>query len=194
MARLSRPHFLALTRLELGQLKTLDRRGQLPFAIDQAQGRGYEAAEAFLTLMAQELAEGHALSVTRAANIAASLADALSEAWPAVVETGRVLAAGTDTPPNEILAGRAEAAYPAPPLPICGTIVDIAENLASAGFKPRRLIVTSASTVMAVLIQRAQALGVELPAEFWTAPLKCRPRPAPLTAEDVAKLLQETKR
>lgn len=199
MARLSRPHFLALTRLELGQFRTLDRRGQLAFAVDQTTGRGYEAAEAFLTLMAQQFAEAHALSVSRAADIAAALPGALSPFWAAIVETGRALAAGTDTPPNEILAGRAICAYPKGPRPVCGTLNDIAGDLESAkglgsgaGF-PRGLVLVSASTVMALLIQRAQTLGIELPAEFWTAPLRCRPRPTPLAPADIADLLQETR-
>ncbi len=190
MRPLSRPDFCSLVRLEVPALKTLDRRGQLPFAIDQTFGRGYEAAEAFLVLLAQALVEAHAISVTRAADIAAALPEALSAAWPAVVESGQALAHGTAEPLPEILAGRASAAYPATPRACAGTLAQIVEALEHDGFEASALVLVSASRVLAQLIQRAAKLELELPAELWTAPLRYRPRHAPLTPDELAEALE----
>lgn len=194
MARINRPTFLALCDLELGQLRTLDRRGQLPFAIDQSAGRGYEAGEVFLTLVAQHLAatNGAGLNVTRAADIAAALPAALSAAWADIVETGRILAGGTNTPPDEILAGRADAAD-TQPRAVAGTLSNIAAELQADGFVTQGLTVVSASTLMAQLIERANKHDIELPAEFWTGPLRYRPRPAALTPEEMAIAAMEVK-
>ncbi|MHC2017156.1 hypothetical protein [Methylobacterium sp. CM6247] len=178
MPDLSRSQFCLITSLSTDALASLSRRNQLPFSIDQkASGRGYTLFEAFLTIVAQEFSEGHGVNITRAAEIAGALPDALSLEWERIVETGSAMAAGTNEKVEEVMCGRYYVAGIQPPRALVGTDAEVDQNLAASDEQPIRLIRSSASRCMAVLIARANRKSIEIPDRFWSPPFDYRPRP-----------------
>ncbi|MBB2964336.1 hypothetical protein [Methylobacterium sp. R2-1] len=178
MPDLSRTQFCGLTSHSPDALASLSRRSQLPFSIDQkASGRGYTVFEAFLTIVAHEFGEGHGVNITRAAEITGALPEALAPNWSRVVETGLALAGGTGEKVEEIMCGRYYVAGINPPRPLAGTDLEISQELAALDKPVIRSIRSSASRSLALLINRANRLNIEIPDDFWTVPFSYRPRP-----------------
>lgn len=178
MPDLSRIQFCGLTSLSTDALASLSRRSQLPFSIDQkASGRGYTVFEAFLTIVAQEFSDGHGVSITRAAEIAGALPEALAPKWDRIVETGLALADGTGEKVEEIMCGRYYVAGINPPRPLAGTDLEISQELAALDKPLIRSIRSSASRSLVLLINRANRLNIEIPDDFWTASFSYRQRP-----------------
>ena len=194
MSDLSRSQFCELTRLPLDTLKSLARRGQTPFSVDQKNsGRGYTFFEAFLTIVSQEFYEGHGVNVTRAAEIAAALPEVLAPKWSRVVETAHELANGSEQKIVEIMCGRYSPAGLHQPRPIVGTDNEIDEELAAMDMAAVRSIRSSATRCLTVLINRSQRLQIDIPNEFWTTPFSYRERPstAGLAMENMKMLIAE---
>lgn len=176
MLTLNRPTFCALTEVDPVTLGNLIRRGQVPFGVDQkASGRGYTLAEAYLMLVARNLAKVHRIELIRSAEIAAALPPVLQPAWAEIGRTGKLLAAGTDRPVSEIMCGRVERAGELP-VPVCGTDREIDKDVRALGGGIVGSVRISASRQAAELILRARRHEVEIAGDFWTAPLMCRPR------------------
>ncbi|KAB1071516.1 hypothetical protein [Methylobacterium planeticum] len=193
MPDLSRSQFCDLTRLAPDALKSLSRREQLPFSIDQkASGRGYTFFETFLTIVSQEFYEGHGVNVTRAAEIAAALPEALAPKWSRIVETARDKADGTGQKIEEIMCGRYSPAGLHQPRPIVGTDIEIDQELAASELPAIRSIRSSASRSLALLITRSHRLGIEIPEEFWSTPFSFRQRPNSIerSMENMKKLIE----
>lgn len=190
MTDFTRRQFCDLVGIVPNHLKTLDLRGQLPFNLSQAKGgRGYSTAEALLFLTQECLSETFGITHAQASGIAGSLPPVLETHWPEIVRTGRLLAQGTDSPVREVLCGQVRRAHPDQPVPVCGTGKQIGAALAAAGAFEIASIRISASRVMARLITRAAQLNLRIPNDFWSAPLKYRPKPTPLTPEELAAAL-----
>ncbi|CAO4184873.1 HTH merR-type domain-containing protein [Methylorubrum populi] len=194
MPDLSRSQFCDLTRLSPDTLKSLSRREQLPFSIDQkASGRGYTLFEAFLTIVAQEFSEGHGVNITRAAEIAGALPEVLAPQWDRIIETGRILADGTGEKVEEVMCGRYDVAGIHPPRPLVGTDEEIARELAASDQPPIRSVRSSASRSLALLLIRASKLNIEIPDEFWKPPFNYRQRPdgRELSRASMQKLIEQ---
>ena len=178
MPDLTRSQFCSVTALSADALSSLSRRNQLPFSIDQkASGRGYTFFEAFLTIVSQELVNGHGVNVTRAAEVAAALPEALQAEWPRIVKSAWQLAEGTEEHVEEIMCGRSQPAGIQQPKPVCGTILEIAQALSDGGTPNGGLTLTNASRALAVLSRRADRLKLEIQDEFWSGPFVYRQRP-----------------
>lgn len=194
MPDLSRSQFCDLVRISPETLKSLSRREQLPFSIDQkASGRGYTLFEAFLTTAAQDFTEKHGVNITRAADIAGALPEALAPKWQRIVETGRALADGTGQRIEEIMCGRYCVVGLNPPRSTAGTVIEIANELAILDHSSDGLIFTSASRSLAMLINRADRLKIEIPDDFWAGPFSYRPRPNgwDLAKANMQKLIEQ---
>jgi len=186
MVTLTRPQFCAVTEVDHVTLGNMIRRGQTPFAVDQkASGRGYSIFEAYLMLLARTLVRVHHIELIRSAEIAGSLPAVLQLAWQEIGRTGKLLAGGTDRPVVEIMCGRVERAGQLP-VAICGTDRAIDKDVRALGGGVLGSVRISASHQAAELIQRAQRHAVEIPSEFWSAPLMYRPRPSTTPAEFAA--------
>lgn len=193
MPDLTRSQFCNLVGIVPNQLKTLDVRGHLPFNLSQAEGgRGYSTTEAFLFFVQEQISEAFGITHAQASGIAGSLPPVLATHWAEIVRTGRLLALGTDMPVREVLCGRVLVAYPGQPIPVAGTGKQIEAAVAAAGAREIGSLRISASRVLARLIVRADQSGVRIPNDFWSAPLKYRPKLAPLTPEEIAASLKDT--
>ncbi|WP_342167092.1 hypothetical protein [Methylobacterium sp. SD21] len=178
MPDLTRSQFCSVTGLSADALASLSRRNQLPFSIDQkASGRGYTFFEAFLTIVSQELVNGHGVNVMRAADVAGDLPVALQAEWPRIVKTAWQLAEGTAEHIEEILCGRFQPAGIQRVKPVCGTILEIAQSLSQDGVPTVGLTLTNASRALTVLINRASRFNLEIQDEFWCGAFIYRQRP-----------------
>ncbi|AWN35878.1 hypothetical protein [Methylobacterium radiodurans] len=177
MPDLSRSQFCEITCLSPDALKSLTRRGQIPFMVDQkASGRGYTLFEAFLMILANEFVEGHGVNLTRAAEIAAAVPAVLEPEWSRVVETAEKLFERDGAGVDPIMCGRCQSAGPERAEPICGTHDEIAQKLKASGKMNARLTLSSASHALATLIRRALNNQIEIPEEFWSTPFSFRER------------------
>ncbi|MCC0809522.1 hypothetical protein FPV16_25540 [Methylobacterium sp. W2] len=178
MPDLTRSQFCELIKLPPETVKTMDRRWQLPFSIDQTTwGRGYSAFEAFLMITAQEFNEGHGVNLNRSAEIAAALPDVLAPKWSRIVETARQMIDGTGQTAGDIMCGRYSIAGVHPPRPIAGTDAEIDEELAATAEPIIRSIRSSASRSLRLLLDRCARQGIDIPEKFYSGPFIYRPRP-----------------
>lgn len=176
MITLTRPIFCSLTEVDHVTLGNLIRRGQVPFAVDQkVSGRGYSMFEAYLMSLSMNFAQVHRIELIRSAEIVANLPVVLRPVWQEIGRTGKLLAAGTDRPVVEIMAGRAARAG-LPPVAIAGTDRAIDAALRKLDGAVIGSVRISATLQAAQFIQRARKHDVQIPAEFWTGPLVYRPR------------------
>ena len=177
MPDLTRTQFCDLTKLSADSVSSLARRNQLPFLVDQkASGRGYSFFEAFLTIISQSLIDGRGINVTRAAEISAALPEALRGEWPRIVETAWKLCEGSDERVAEIMCGQAQMAGLRRPEPVCGTFLDIAQAFAQTDSPSVGLTLTNASRALAVLINRANRINLDIIEDFWSGPFMYRER------------------
>jgi len=175
---LPRSHFLMLTGMELARMRSLQRRHQLPFNLDQEEnGRGYAWCEAFMVLAMDDFgaADGHAVAMVRAADIAAALPPAIEPHWARIVRDGQLIASGTAKRLVPILAGRTEAPDQRP-MAVCGTLSEIHKAAAALAVPPTRLILSDAGRLVSLLLLRAAGAGIRIPADLATAPLSYRRR------------------
>ena len=82
-------------------------------------------------------------------------------------------------------------AYPAQPLAVCGTGQQIEADVAATGLQEIASLRISISRVLALLITRARSHGQKIPQDFWSGPLKYRPKPSLMTPNDIADAFTE---
>lgn len=161
---LSREDFCKLTEIpSIEALKSRAKRSQLPVSIENESRKsyGYSFFDAFVTILADRLADSpiHANQVS-AASIARAVAPILAQNWKAIAASGARVIAATEKPEQEIkwlhvwsAAGTGNAVLVGASLAVSGAVTDA--------------IGGNASRSAAILIMRAQKLGIALPIEFW---------------------------
>lgn len=184
---LSRADFLKLTGMDAEALKSRARRDQLPFADDgprhPMRRRGYSPFEAFLTLLADDLAKEQHLAVRTACEIVNGAVPDLWRCWGRIGETSSAMASGIEVPPgDEILVGRVVRAGLLHPRPVCGTMAEIASAAVEAT-APVRIVLTNASRGALVLRRRAISEAVQLSDSFWLANPEAPPQVSDFAAE-----------
>lgn len=194
MSELQRISFCHLVGIEVLQLRSLGGRGLLPFSVDQTvSGRGYSCVEALLLMLMQELAREHTIGLARASEIAARLPPVMTPRWADITATAQMMAEGTAKPVREVLGGRVTFAYPAEPLAVCGNAKQIEVQVAATGLNEIASVRTSISRPLSTLISRARMQDQKIPRDFWSGPLKYRPKPPLMTPNEVADALTEDK-
>ena len=164
---MTRADFLKLVKMDAEALKSIARRSQLPFRSDD-EGRRlgeYTEMEAFLLILATDLAGDPGINRTTAANIVQSFAMSLYRWWPEIGATARALVGGRGAD-DEVLCGRMWLSGSGQPVPFCapasmlGTILEQHKPVV-------RIVATSASRGMAVLMRRADWAGLEVPPDLF---------------------------
>jgi hypothetical protein len=177
---LSREQFCNLAGYDSQALKTLGRRGHLPFASGRAarQHNRYSFFEAFLGILSRDMASDGAVSRVRSAEIVSSLPCVIRRKWDEIGQASQAMVSGSPDA-VEILCGWLTRPG-SRPVPFCDAVEVIVRN------KPIRITATSASRAAAVLRRRALRSDIVIPEEFWASTLDWQPRPEP--ASDEAKL------
>lgn len=164
---LTRDQFCLLCDITVEELKSLNRRDQLPFGDGERKRGQYTPFEAFLLLFTRDLVDGLQLSRTKAAWVTARVAQTLMMRFDTVADTSRDLAEGRAT--AEVLAGVTWHPFNGTAqnwTTHVGPFEKVAADINDRGIPVVLMAIGNASRAAVTLRARAAREGIDI-AELW---------------------------
>jgi hypothetical protein len=160
----NRTQFLAITGLTDDGLKSLARRNQLPFSLEENDRGAYKFLDAYLTIAFMHLTDAMHVSVTRAAEIGRNCAGPVIQEWKRITDYA------FDDSHVELQMG-CMALQGRSPWYFCNTLGERAEI--SRGLPPETSTISVSASLSAKVMaaSASRALGIMFASEFWPAEL-----------------------